>query len=303
MDKTLLVLGSNSFLATTFIRLARNTKACKIFTVSRADSESGTEFHSVGDAFDETFLEKIIKQSRPAAIMNFVGSSADSAGLSKLVSINSGIIVNLTSILLRNGMIDTKVFSFGSAAEYGTGGDTLLSEDLCPRPVSFYGISKLAQTAFANQFNRSLGFGFYIIRPFNITGCGCPDSLISQKICKKVLSLMNGEDLFLDDPEMERDYIDVEDCAAGLLSLLDSNADPGVYNLCSGRPLTLRSLAGFFMTAAGKHGNVLRSPQCEFISPVRRAVGNNAKMTRATGWVSSKPIEMSTFEQIHSHIK
>ncbi|BDS06754.1 GDP-6-deoxy-D-mannose reductase [Oceaniferula spumae] len=278
--------------------MLRQKAEYEIFTLSRHPASDIKTKHFVAEALDEKSLRDIVLTVKPKIIVNFIGASTSTEALVELTRINTGVILNLVSILGIKNLSETRIITMGSAAEYGGCSGKLISEEEPARPVSAYGISKLAQTAIAKQFNESLGSRIDVVRPFNLIGANSPESLISQKICRKVLALESSENLYLDDAEMERDFVDIDDFTKGLLNLIETECLPGVFNVCSGKAVSLRSLAEAFMIAGGKSGKVLQSPQSKFRSPVRRAVGDSTKMSGATGWVVSKTLQQAASEQI-----
>ena len=298
MKIKLLVIGSGGFLAKKFICKAANDSCLEVYSFSRRTSEEHTIKHFVGNAFDEKALEDTVLAVKPAIVVNFVGGANSSEGLAGLATLNTAVLLSLISVITKNGLTTTRIITMGSAAEYGRGEGNPFSEDDKLKPISPYGICKSAQTAIAEQFNHTSGFQISIVRPFNMVGAHTPDSLISQIILGKVFSLGESEDLFLDDPSMERDFVDATDVVSGLCALIMSDARPGIYNICSGVPVSLGKLAETFMVAAGKRGKVVTSTKSKYRSPVRRAIGDPQKMSDSTGWVTSIPLQESTVAQV-----
>ena len=127
----------------------------------------------------------------------------------------------------------------GTCFEYGMQSGPL-SEELPARPDNPYGYAK-------DSLRRQLEY-LRAARPFNLTwarlfylhGEGQAASsllpLLRQAVARgdSVFNMSGGEQL--------RDYLPVSEVARCLVALALKQADPGVVNLCSGRPISVRRL-------------------------------------------------------------
>ena len=288
---SILILGSNSYLARqTFSELLKSDR--RVSTVSR-QPQPESDFHTVGDCFDEAFLADVVSRVNPATIISFIGGPTCPGNYADLVTLNCGVLQQLCRVALEG----VKVISIGSAAEYGAATEEFLTEYQEVKPASDYGHAKLAQSAFATGMTPLTGAHLIIVRLFNLIGSNTPSTLISEKIRQRVVDLETSEDLILDDPDMTRDFIDVADVASGLVALVESDCKAGIYNLCSGRATSLAELAAAFMTSHEKKGFLKKAEKPEFRSPVRRAVGSTNKFLAATKWSASRTLQQSANDQ------
>src|SRR5690606_41375669 len=75
----------------------------------------------------------------------------------------------------------------GSAAEYGaTGPARPIREDKCPRPLSAYGISKLAATQLVSEAHASGRVDAAVLRVFNPIGPGQPTATALRRAAAAV---------------------------------------------------------------------------------------------------------------------
>ncbi len=127
----------------------------------------------------------------------------------------------------------------GTCFEYGMQSGPL-SEDLPARPDNPYGFAKdslrrqLEYLRAAHPFNLTWARLFYLHGEGQAASSLLP--LLRQAVARgdSVFNMSGGEQL--------RDYLPVTEVARCLVALALKQADPGVVNLCSGRPISVRRL-------------------------------------------------------------
>ncbi len=294
-DKVFL-LGAGGFLGKAFLQSLLNDRS-EVFTLSRSDSEANVVGHFKGDVFDGNFLKSALHKVKPTVVVNFVGSSDSSLSLSELTHINTRVLALWHQVCPKLDVLEQKFLTMGSAAEYGKASQPYLGEmDIC-EPVSPYGLAKMAQTKLATELTASHGARISVVRPFNLMGAGTPPTLISEKIRLRVDELGMNDDLILDDPEMERDFIDVEDFSDALKGLMASDGPSGIYNICRGEVVNLGDLGEAYLEASGRRGAVLQSENPSFRSDLRRAIGSCSRLKNATGWAPQTSLLQSAIRQ------
>ncbi len=111
-----------------------------------------------------------------------------------------------------------------------------------PQPLSPYGIGKLAAEGVARQVLAARGIPFTAMRYFNTFGPGQTYTPYVGVITIFVTRLLRGEvPVIFGDGEQQRDFVHVEDIAAGTAS--GPGRTPGTYNLGTGRGTSLNALA------------------------------------------------------------
>ncbi len=144
---------------------------------------------------------------------------------------------NFLADLIKAGL--SSLVITGTCFEYGMQSGPL-SETLETKPTNPYGYAKDAlrrQLEFLRTFNH---FAFTWTRLFYLYGEGqAENSLLSQlkttvKRGDAIFNMSGGEQL--------RDYLPVNEVAAILVSLALKQADIGIVNICSGEPVSVRSL-------------------------------------------------------------
>ena len=117
-----------------------------------------------------------------------------------------------------------------------------IPESHATAPLSPYGVGKLAAEQICRQMLGILGTPLTVLRFFNTYGPGQTYTPYVGVITIFVTRLLNGEaPIVFGDGEQQRDFVHVDDVAAGVVSSLGRGA--GTFNLGSGRGTSLTVLA------------------------------------------------------------
>lgn len=140
------------------------------------------------------------------------------------------------------GLIETGLPALlvaGTCFEYGMQSGAL-SEQLTPLPNNPYGYAKDALRKQLEFLQRTHPFALMWARLFYIYGEGQAKNSLYPKLKEAVL---HGDKVFnLSGGEQLRDYLPVKKAAAILVALALRQADIGVVNVCSGTPISVRTL-------------------------------------------------------------
>jgi UDP-glucuronate 4-epimerase len=145
------------------------------------------------------------------------------------------------NVLKWAGQTGVKHVIFASSSSvYGDQEGQPLSEDMANnRVVSPYAASKGGAEALCHAYQNLYGFQLSILRFFTVYGpWGRPDMAITTFIRK----LLNGEAIDVFGKESARDYTYIDDIVRGIHAALYSSSDHGIYNLGSGRPVSMSTL-------------------------------------------------------------
>jgi UDP-glucose 4-epimerase len=168
----------------------------------------------------------------------------------------------------------------GSQAEYGAV-EGRLSEELPPKPVTAYGVSKLCLCLMTEKLCAMTETRFLWLRLLAAYGpMDDPRHLLPSVINQ----LLDGERPALTPGEQRWDYLYIEDAAEAICRLALETSASGVFNLGSGDALTVRSLVETVRDLIDPAlplglGDVPYRPD-----QVMHLEGDLAKLTTATGW-------------------
>ncbi len=158
------------------------------------------------------------------------------------------------------------------------------TERSTPAPTSYYGIHKLA----AEGHVALSGVSFAIARPSNIYGPRQAAGLEGAVVATFVGQALAGQPLTIDgDGRQRRDLIHVSDVVAALVRLGDPDTPGGIWNVASGRTVSIEALAAMVERGVGATLGRVKRP----VRPgdVRNAAESPGRLRRL-GWAPSIPL-------------
>jgi UDP-glucose 4-epimerase len=170
-----------------------------------------------------------------------------------------------------------------SAAVYGEPQRLPIDEGHPTKPLSPYGLSKLA----GEQMAQMLAPGAAVLRLFNVYGPGQTGtyagvvSKFVERAKRGLLPVIYG------DGTQTRDFIHVADVARLVEVVLDRGA-VGVFNVGTGRAVSIRELAAIVMRLAGLGGEPLYGPPRP--GDIKHSAADVSK-AKSLGWQSQMPLE------------
>lgn len=148
-----------------------------------------------------------------------------------------------------------------SAAVYGSIASDAISENVGTRPLTPYGIDKLASEMHARAASNILGVPTMGFRFFNVYGPRQdPSSPYSGVISIFTQRLLSGQNITINgDGQQTRDFVYVGDVVEHLIAgMMKASAKPKIFNVCTGTGRTINGLAAAIGTVLG------RQPSIEF---------------------------------------
>lgn len=243
------------------------------------------------DVLDERRLRQVLAETRPERIYHLaaVSSPVGSFRNPKLVyEVNFTGTLNLL-LAWRDAEIDSRLLYVSSSEVYGSAGDDNLParEDTPLRPASPYAGSKAAAEMLALQFFHGYGLPIVRVRPFNHTGPRQMPDYVCSSFARQIAEI----DLSLRPPVISvgnlsarRDFTDVRDVVGGYYLLLEKG-DPGeVYQLCSGRVVSIESVLQSLIGLASKPIQVSVEEAKLRPEEPRMVCGDPSKAQSAVGW-------------------
>lgn len=184
----------------------------------------------------------------------------------------------------------------GSAAEYGLiDHDGLpVNEEAALRPLSAYGVMKVAEVTLARRFGLAGLIPVVVGRLFNIVGPGEPTSLVCSALAAQVAAVALGQQstpIRTGDLRPERDFVDVRDAAQAFVALALRGRSGNVYNICSSRGVPIGAIAQELCRLAGIGGYPIVSAADP--GAVMRSIGDNRRIRAEIGWAPSILLERS----------
>jgi GDP-4-dehydro-6-deoxy-D-mannose reductase len=244
------------------------------------------------DLTDSAAVASLVQDHRPQLVFHLAGGLTGGPG--EVFALNADTTVGLLDALRRHAP-DARVLLVGSAAEYGPVDSERLpvtEQEPC-RPSEAYGIAKHAATLAGLDAARA-GMKVTIARPFNVIGAGVPRSLVLGAVIERTIHALGSHQepvVRVGDLSAERDFVAVDDVVEAYLRMIESGCWGEVFNLCTGRAVTVATLVEEVLALSPRPVRVEEDPTLAGTSPARSFYGSFEKARRAFGFEPAVSIE------------
>ena len=246
-DRPVLVLGGGGFLGTNLVdRLL--SEGARVISYSRSflttRTHPGILYEEAGNG-DPSRLEALIEQS---GLVYHMAHGFTPATPRPTITDRLPALMELNNAVMRAcRRHDVPLIYLSSGGTVYGRAETIPTPESAPTaPINFYGITKLAAERY---FTTEPGLDCRVLRvsnpygpwQFGLGGQGVIGTWMQR--------LLHGETLTIrGDGEAARDYVYVDDLTEGLLRAASAGAAGGIYNIGSGRRLSLNELLEAFRT-------------------------------------------------------
>jgi GDP-4-dehydro-6-deoxy-D-mannose reductase len=186
------------------------------------------------------------------------------------------------------------LLSVGSCEEYGPQpADSFpLREDAPLNPVSPYGVSKVAQTLLCRQYVCSYELPVVMTRSFSHSGPGHDARFAFPSFARQIAAAEAGAgpaEIRTGDLSAVRDFLGVQDVVAAYRLLARTGRPGEIYNVSSGRSLTIQEGLEILVAEARCTITLRRDPARCRPSDIPVMVGDSTKLREETGWDPGEP--------------
>jgi GDP-4-dehydro-6-deoxy-D-mannose reductase len=241
------------------------------------------------DVTDRAAAEAAIADTRPDAVYHLAAQSHVPASWNDPVAtlrVNVEGTCNVLDASRAAGV--ARVLVVGSAEEYGRvdEADLPLREDAPLRPMSPYGVSKVAASYLALQACLSTGLDVIRTRTFNHTGPGQTPSFLIPALARRIAAVERGSGPTVPVGSLDpvRDINDVRDVVRAYRLLIEHGSPGEVYNVCTGSGVTVREIADKLLALATCPIRLESDPDLLRPADVPRLIGDPTKLRDATGY-------------------
>ncbi|MBS4080003.1 MULTISPECIES: GDP-mannose 4,6-dehydratase [Pseudomonas] len=196
--------------------------------------------------------------------------------------------LNLLQALKARGFQGTFLYvSSGDVYGQVSENDLPITEQQAPCPRNPYAVSKISAEFLSLQWGLSEGWPVLVARPFNHIGSGQKDSFVIASAARQIIRIKQGlqaPQLEVGDIDVSRDFLDVGDVVSAYFALLEKGQAGQVYNICSGREQSIRSLIEQLADLAEVTMQLVQDPARMRRADQRRVCGSHERLTKTTGW-------------------
>lgn len=264
--------------------------------------EMGDEVLTPGEELDVTdplTVDRALTGARAEAVYHLAGLAHVGRSWEEPVPFFETNAVGTLHVLdaARRCQLVPRVLVVSSAEVYGAvqPDELPLVEEAPLRPVSPYAVSKAAAEMLGLQAHLGWGVPVIRVRPFNHLGPGQSPTFAVPALAGRILeALRTGSGVLrTGNLSARRDFTDVRDVVRAYRLLVERGEPGAVYNVCSGRDVSIESVVKDLMAISGSDLRVERDPDLTRPVDVPALRGDASRLEGATGWVPTVPLEES----------
>jgi len=257
-----LVLGGLGFIGASVSRqLAAQGREVTALSRSLAPHAAATQSLTAagvrvvqGDVSDSDLMASVIRNHD--LVMNLAGESGAVRSMeAPLDDLEGNCRANLVLLdAIRRHQPGAKLVFVGSRLQYGRPSTLPVNEDHPRDALCVHAVHKNTIEEYLRVYARLFGLRYSVARVTNPYGPGQPASRVAYGVVNRLihLALANQALPIYGDGTQQRDYVFVEDTAAALIQLGESDAADGrAFNVGSGTGTALADMARMIIAAVG----------------------------------------------------
>lgn len=187
-----------------------------------------------------------------------------------------------------------RVVFASSSSVYGNAETYPTTEDLEPKPISPYGVTKMTCEHFARVYGESFGLDVIGLRYFTVYGPRQRPDMAFTRIAK---ALANGRAFtVLGSGDQSRDFTYVDDAVSATILSMERGRSGAVYNVGGGTEATLREIIELGERLSGQSLDLIREPAAA--GDVTRTAADTSRIRDDTGWQPKIALEAGFLAQL-----
>jgi GDP-4-dehydro-6-deoxy-D-mannose reductase len=263
------------------------------------------------DVRDAGAVRNAVKATRPDGVIHLAAMSVPVQANADPITAYQTNVMGALHLLeaVRREAPACRVLLISSCHVYGNQPlpETGLCEELPLLPVDVYGATRAAGETAASVFRRQHDVDVVIARPFNHSGPRQQPKYFVASLARQVARVACGTappEVQLGNVDVVRDFSDIGDVVRAYATLMAVGKRGQAYNVCSGRPVSLRSIFEMMREISGCDLRIARDPQKMRPAEVPTIFGDPSLIRKTTGWAASTKLEDTlrrTFEYWKEH--
>jgi UDP-glucuronate 4-epimerase len=181
----------------------------------------------------------------------------------------------------------TRVVFASSSSVYGDAESYPTAEDVEPRPVAAYGITKLACEHLARAYAGTLGLDAVALRYFTVYGPRQRPDMAFRRLVDALAS--GGSFSLFGDGSRSRSFTYVSDVVAATTLAMTGAPSGAVYNVGGGEEATMAEVIALLERISGREVDIDRQPDAP--GDMRRTLAETSRIHRDLGWKPETGLE------------
>ena len=206
---------------------------------------------------DVADVARLLREVTPSVVVNCAGATVGSSA--ELMRVNAVAIGRLIEAIERTELA-VRLIHIGSGAEYGRAEQEVpVAESACPRPLSPYGIAKLAASQLVLAAAAAGAVDGIVLRVFNAVGPGMGTGTLPGSAIAKLLeaSREGRRQIEMGPLGSVRDFVDVRDIGTAVLGAAGAaSLQARLVNVGTGEGHTARDLVSGLAERLGFQGSL-----------------------------------------------
>ena len=252
------------------------------------------------DLLNNVEWDSLIESFRPDYVLHLASFSSVAYSWKNPIasfSNNTNVFLNLLE-KIRVVNPECRILSVGSSEEYGScRPDQLPLTEATPlNPVSPYAVARVSQELLSKVYVDGFGCNIVMTRSFNHIGPGQLTTFVIASFASQLLNIKNKlvePILVTGDISIVRDFVDVRDVVRAYDDLLKHGRSGEIYNICSGRGVSLDSVVDQMVAILGIQITKKTNPDLIRPNDNKAIVGSFKKIHAQIGWQPQIPLDQS----------
>jgi GDPmannose 4,6-dehydratase len=259
-----------------------------------------------GDVRDARALEATIRDTGPDEIYHLAAPTFVPASWDDPEGTLEAIAGGTATVLRAAEAVEARVVVPASPEIFGDSGVSPQDEEAPRRPVSPYGVAKLAAHELVRVVRDRHGLHASSVITYNHESPRRPERFVTRKVTRGAAAIALGREseLVLGDLDARRDWSHASDIVRGMV--LAARADePGDYVLAGGVARTVRELVETAFSAAGVDPEGHVSVDTSLVRPSEGTVmvGDASRARQALGWRPQVTFEELVREMVEADLE
>lgn len=292
-----LVLGADGFVGKHLVQHLQASGDDVFEGVRLPDTAAGSQ-SVVADITKPETLREAFRVARPEAVYHLAGIAfvpEAEEDFERTLRVNVAGTSNVARECHRLGTGVSLVF-VSSAEVYGaiSKEELPITEQTPVRPANNYSLSKRMAELVVERYGRVGTVKASIARPFNHIGAGQNERFVSATFALQLARIAHKKappELRVGNLEARRDFSDVRDIVRAYRLLAAGKG--GIYNLGSGRAISIQFILDTLITISGVQVSVHPDPERMRGPEIAEVYGSCKSISAACGWVPEITIQRS----------
>ena len=279
-NKKILVTGGTGYLGSFLVKTLQE-KGADVYIISMEAEANKHNFLVDITNFDE--LITVVQQINPDIVYHLAANISRDRDFSIFENMLKVNVTGTFNLLKSLEQTTCNQFIFTSTSEIYGNNVSPFHEDLLPKPVSPYSLTKVMAENLIRTFSQQYNRNYTILRLFNFYGKNMSESFF---ISQMINDLRRGVDFLMTKGEQTRDFLFVEDVVNALILAAEKPAACNeTINICSGIGSPLASLAAVINKKQGGTAKIKVGALPYRKNEVWEMIGTTTKAKEKLGFV------------------